>query len=213
MKRVAVVDYGMGNLLSVIRVLEFCGAKVDIADSPDQITLAERIVLPGVGAFADGMKELKRKHLLDSILNFASKERPFLGICLGMQMMLDISEEFGIHKGLGLITGKVTMIPQTGLNGNSHKIPHIGWNALVSSQGDESWRNTILDGLLSGQFVYFVHSYSVVPKRAVDQLAHCRYNGLELCAVIKSRNLYGCQFHPEKSGEVGVKIIQNFIGL
>jgi glutamine amidotransferase len=208
-----VVDYGMGNLLSVARMLEFCGAKVDITDSPDQIALAERIVLPGVGAFADGMQELKRKHLLEPILHFVSKNRPFLGICLGMQMMLDISEEFGVHKGLGLIAGKVTMIPQRDLNGNFHKIPHIGWNGLLMPDSRKSWKGTILEGIESGKFVYFIHSYAVVPENSADELAYCRYNGLHLGAAINSGNVYGCQFHPEKSGRVGVKIIQNFLGL
>jgi glutamine amidotransferase len=213
MKRVIVIDYGMGNLLSVTRMLEFCGAKVDITDSPDQISTAERVVLPGVGAFADGMKELKRKNLLEPVLHFVSKDRPFLGICLGMQMMLDISEEFGVHKGLGLIAGKVTMIPQTGLNGNSHKIPHIGWNGLQMPDNRKSWKGTILEGIEPGKFVYFVHSYAVVPENNIDELAYCRYNGLHLGAAINSGNVYGCQFHPEKSGEVGTRIIRNFLKL
>ena len=213
MADVSVVDYGMGNLLSVARMFEFCGAKVEITDSPHQIALAERIVLPGVGAFADGMDELRKKHLLEPVLDFASGNRPFLGICLGMQMMLDFSEEFGHYKGLGMISGKVTRIPQMGLNGSTHKIPHIGWNALVPSNCDGDWQKTILDGLDPGEFVYFVHSYSVIPERVEDNLACCMYNGIDLCAVVRSGNLYGCQFHPEKSGIVGVKIISNFLRL
>ena len=169
--------------------------------------------MPGVGAFADGMKELKRKNLLEPVLHFVSKDRPFLGICLGMQMMLDISEEFGVHKGLGLISGKVTMIPQTGLNGNSHKIPHIGWNGLQMPDSRKSWKGTILEGIEPGKFVYFVHSYAVVPENNIDELAYCRYNGLHLGAAINSGNAYGCQFHPEKSGEVGTRIIRNFLKL
>jgi glutamine amidotransferase len=213
MPNVVVIDYGMGNLLSVTRAFEYCGAAVIVTDSPTLIADAERVVLPGVGAFADGMKGLKKKKLIDAIKKFSSKNKPFLGICLGMQMMMDVSEEFGMHKGLGIVRGKVAIIPQVGSNGSFHKIPHIGWNGLRLPDSRKNWERTILEGIAPGEFVYFVHSYSVVPDNNVNELAQCQYNGLHLSAAINSGNLYGCQFHPEKSGEVGVKIIKNFLRL
>ena len=125
---VTVIDYGVGNLLSVSRALEHCGAQVDLADNPAQIARAHRLVLPGVGAFKDGMDGLRERALVEPIRQYASGGRPLLGICLGMQLLLDVSEEFGAHEGLGLIPGRVAAIPATTADGVPHKIPHIGWN-------------------------------------------------------------------------------------
>lgn len=208
--RVTVIDYGVGNLLSVTRALEYCGAEVSLTDSPDEIIKSERLVLPGVGAFEDGMKGLRDKNLIDAIKLFAEMNKPFLGICLGMQLMLDSSEEFGNHMGLGLISGKVQAIPNKGMNGESHKIPHIGWAGL---QIKHNSHNTILSDIPKDSCVYFVHSFCVVPSDDAHRLADCTYNGRVISASIHSGNIYGCQFHPEKSGEVGLKILSNFIAL
>ncbi|MBT6053016.1 MAG: imidazole glycerol phosphate synthase subunit HisH, partial [Candidatus Scalindua sp.] len=132
---VAVIDYGVGNILSVTRGLEHCGAKVKVTSSPEEILAASRVVLPGVGAFANGMAELRRTGLDDVVREVATKETPLLGICLGMQMLLDESEEFGTNQGLGLIPGKVIAIPSTTIDGHPQKIPHIGWNSLVLPEG------------------------------------------------------------------------------
>lgn len=212
MKKVTVIDYGIGNLLSVSRAFEYWGAEVILAGSPEAIARADRLVLPGVGAFADGMAGLKNRCLVDPMKEYASKGRPFLGICLGMQMMLDTSEEFGNHQGLGLISGKVAHIPHTGVNGQPHKIPHIGWNQLIPGSG-KGWPGTVLSDIKPGSSVYFVHSFTSVPSRDEHRLADCLYNGRVISAVIKKDLLYGCQFHPEKSGEVGLKILKNFIDL
>jgi len=210
-KNVVIVDYGMGNLLSVQRAFEHCGARVRITSSPAQIEKAEFLVLPGVGAFADGMRELEGRGLVKPIRAFAKTGRPFLGICLGMQMMLETSEEFGIYEGLALIPGKVVMIPKSGPDGTSHKIPHIGWNSLLPLHENGDWDNTILHGISPGETVYFVHSFSAAPVHPRNDLADCSYNGLRLCAAIQSGNAYGCQFHPEKSSSAGLRIIRNFL--
>jgi len=212
MKKVTIVDYGIGNLLSVRRAFEYCGADVEMADSPTVIAKAERLVLPGVGAFTDGMKGLANNNLVDAIRDYSAKNSPFMGICLGMQMMLDSSEEFGFHKGLGLIPGSVVRIGDKSVDGVSHKIPHIGWNSLLEGQAG-AWRNTILHQTLPGESAYFVHSFTPVPCDEKHRLADCEYGGLILSAVIQSGYLYGCQFHPEKSGQVGLRIIESFLKL
>jgi imidazole glycerol-phosphate synthase subunit HisH len=210
--KVVVVDYGIGNLLSVFRAFEKIGARVEVTSDSHKILKAERLVLPGVGAFADGMKNLCEYKLKDPIINFVKSQRPFLGICLGMQMMLSLSKEFGENKGLGLIPGQVVPIPPVGSNGNPHKIPHIGWNELQPGKGVD-WSKTILDGILHKSSVYFVHSYTPRPESESSWLASCDYNGCPLSAVIRSGNAYGCQFHPEKSGSVGLAILKNFLSL
>lgn len=213
MARVTIIDYGIGNLLSVARAFEHCGAETVVTGVPDAIETAERLVLPGVGAFADGMAGLRDRGLIDPIRKFAASNRPFLGICLGMQMMLDSGEEFGIHEGLGLIPGKIVPIPTTGADGTSHKIPHIGWNLLELPVSAPDWTHTILDGIRPQAAVYFVHSFTAFPVNPDHRLADCHYNGRLISAAIRSGFLYGCQFHPEKSGKVGLQIINNFIRL
>jgi glutamine amidotransferase len=211
MRNVVIVDYGMGNLLSVQRAFEHCGARVIITSSPNAVERAECLVLPGVGAFADGMRELHSRGLVEAIRKFSKTGRSFMGICLGMQMMMDTSEEFGIYEGLALIAGRVSMIPKAGSDGKHHKIPHIGWNNLLLPKNREDWSNTIFQDLSIGESVYFVHSFSVIPENPANDLADCDYNGLCICAAIQEGNVYGCQFHPEKSGPVGLKIIMNFL--
>lgn len=209
--KVVVVDYGMGNLLSVSRALEHCGAMVIISSNPAQIASAEYLILPGVGAFADGMSELKQRGLIEPIKSFIDSGRPFLGICLGMQLMFDVSEEFGECAGLGIIAGKVISIPDTTDDGRPHKIPHIGWNRLFKSHESRNWENTICAGIPEGAFVYFIHSYTAVPESDDVRLADSFYNGRRISAIVRSGNTYGCQFHPEKSGKVGLGIISRFL--
>lgn len=211
MPKVTVIDYGMGNLLSVTRAFEHCGAEVKLTGSPDEVKSAEFLVLPGVGAFADGMRELEKRKLIPAIRNFVEKERPFLGICLGMQMLMEQSEEFGRHKGLGFIPGRVERIPDTAVNHKPHKIPHIGWNELRKPSLSTDWNDTPLCDVEPGESVYFVHSYTAVPQNESDRLADCLYNGRRISAAVRSGKIYGCQFHPEKSGPVGLRIIQAFL--
>lgn len=211
MAKITLVDYGIGNILSVQRAFEYCGAQVMTTNDPQTIKSADYLILPGVGAFADGMQGLFERGLIEAILEFASKERPFLGICLGMQMMLGESEEFGLHEGLGLIPGRVVRIPDQDAHGIKQKIPHIGWNALTLPIEKENWKGTILEGIEMGETVYFVHSFTAVPIESANRLADTYYNGQLISAAIQSGYLYGCQFHPEKSGVTGLKIINNFI--
>lgn len=213
MVKITVVDYGIGNILSVQRAFEYCGAQVIISDKPQVIKDSDYLVLPGVGAFADGMKGLSDRGLIEGILDFAAQERPLLSICLGMQMMMGESEEFGLHEGLGLIPGRVVRIPDQDVQGLRQKIPHIGWNSLEVPREKETWNGTILEGVEVGATVYFVHSFTAVPENLSNRLADTYYNGQLISAAVQSGFLYGCQFHPEKSGVTGLKIIHNFIRL
>lgn len=211
MNSVSIIDYGVGNLLSVARAFQYFDASVNIVSTPEDILNAERLVLPGVGAFEDGMKGLTELNFVDPIKHFAQSGKPFLGICLGMQMMLSKSCEFGDHQGLDLISGEVVSIPLKGIDGTPHKIPHIGWNELVSLSENDDWSDTILKNTPQKSAVYFVHSFMAVPTSAKHRLADTLYNGQVISAMIKNENVYGCQFHPEKSGEIGLKIIQQFL--
>jgi imidazole glycerol-phosphate synthase subunit HisH len=212
-KRVTVLDYGVGNLFSVRRALEHCGAEVLFATDPGGIAAAERLVLPGVGAFADGMQGLRERGLPDPVREYAASGRPLLGICLGMQLLLSQSEEFGAHEGLGLIPGRVVAIPPAGLDGRAHKIPHIGWSRLLLPQGLRSWEGSILSGIREDEAVYLVHSFTGVPESVSHRLADCLYDGCLIAAAVRSGNVYGCQFHPEKSGPVGLRILAAFLAL
>ncbi len=208
--KVTVVDYGIGNVGNVIRALEHCGSEVLFTASPEEILGSARVVLPGVGAFADGMKGLSERGLVAPLKEYADLGRPLLGICLGMQMLMDTSEEFGTHEGLRLIPGKVVLIPSTAADGSPHKIPHIGWNKLVLPPGLADWHGTILEGMKTGSYAYFVHSFTAVPADPSHRLADCFYNGRLISAAVRRGSLWGCQFHPEKSGEAGLEIIRRF---
>jgi imidazole glycerol-phosphate synthase subunit HisH len=205
---VTVVDYGVGNLFSVTRALEHCGAEVHLARTAEAISSAQRLLLPGVGAFAIGMRELESRGFVAPLRQFASHGRPFLGICLGMQLMFEGSDEFGDSSGLGLMPGRVRAIPLRGADGRTHKVPHIGWSELRAA--GSGWETGLLGGVKQGAAVYFVHSYTAHPRES-DRIADADYDGCRISAVVRHKNLYGCQFHPEKSGEVGLTIVRNFL--
>lgn len=209
--QVAIVDYGIGNLLSVRRAFEHCGARVEVTDDPDVLLGAARMVVPGVGAFADGMRGLRERGLDRVIVEAAGKGVPVLGICLGMQVFATVSEEFGEHAGLDLIPGRVVPIPPTTLDGHRHKIPHTGWTALEEPGGGSDWNETILEDVEPGECVYLVHSFAVEPENPRHRLAECEYNGRRIAAAIRRDNVTGTQFHPEKSGPIGLKIIRRFL--
>lgn len=209
-RAVTIVDYGSGNLLSVARALERCGANVRLSGDPQEIASAERIVLPGVGAFADGMSGLRVRGLIEPLVAHAASGRPLLGICLGMQMLATASEEFGVNEGLGLIPGRVVAIPTRSVEGRPIKIPHIGWNELIPAP-DADWRGSVLEGTGPGTAVYLVHSFHVLPENPDHLLAQCLHGGHPLTAAIRSGSVMGCQFHPEKSGEAGLAILAQFL--
>jgi len=207
-----VVDYGVGNLLSVTRALAECGAEVSLTGDPQAVAAARCLVLPGVGAFGDCMVELERRGLAGPLRDYLRSGRPALGICVGMQVLLDIGEEFGEHAGLGIIPGRVRAIPNTRADGTPHKIPHIGWSEIYPSPG-RSWADTIFAAVRPGSCCYFVHSFTAEPADPAHRLADCDYNGRLVCAAVQAGAVYGVQFHPEKSGAVGLAILRRFLEL
>jgi glutamine amidotransferase len=208
--RVTVIDYGIGNLYSVCRALERCGGEVTLTADATKIEAAPRLVLPGVGAFADGMLGLRERGLVEPIQRYAASRRPLLGICLGMQMLASVSEEFGRHEGLGIIPGRVVPVPHETTDGRAQKIPHTGWNALVASPGAD-WGESLLKGTPEGTSVYLVHTYSVIPDDSRNSLADCLYGGHRITVAIRNARVEGCQFHPEKSGQAGLAMLAQFL--
>jgi glutamine amidotransferase len=208
---VAVIDYGVGNLRSVRAAFEHCGARVQVTAAPEEILRAARVVLPGVGAFANGMSELRRRGLDRVAREVASRGVPLLGICLGMQMLLGVSEEFGLTEGLDLIPGRVVAMRTTDCDGHPLKIPHIGWNGLLATAGRNGWRGSLLEDVRPAEAVYFVHSFMAEPDNPQHRIADCQYGGRAIAAVIARDNVSGCQFHPEKSGNVGLRVLRRFL--
>ncbi|MBQ7293511.1 MAG: imidazole glycerol phosphate synthase subunit HisH [Clostridia bacterium] len=204
---IAVVDYGVGNLFSLKSSLASIGAEAVVSGDEKVIRNADKILLPGVGAFEDAARKLRECGLDKVICDEAKKGKPVLGICLGMQMLFEKSFEYGEHKGLGLIKGEVRPIAE--VIGEGLKIPHIGWNALSFPKNKE--KNEIFKYLNEGDFVYFVHSY--YGANCEDSVIATSEYGANLTAAVASGNVYGCQFHPEKSGEVGLKILKAFCEL
>lgn len=200
--RVTVVDSGMGNLHSVVKALRKVGAQVLVTSDPQDVDSAEKLVLPGVGAFAENVKALVSRDLWNPVWAHAWRGFPFLGICVGMQLLLDESEEFGSHKGFGIIPGKVMAL-------KAPKVPHVGWNSLLRLN---SWDATPLQGLKEGADVYFVHSFVAVPADADDVLAFTTVEeNRGIVAAVRRGNVWGTQFHPEKSGEVGLAILRKWV--
>ena len=197
---IAVVDYGAGNIFSVINALKFLNQQCTLVREAKELDPCDKIILPGVGAFKDAVKMLKDRGLFEP-LKQQGKIKPFLGICLGMQLLFDKGYEFGETEGLGLIGGTVELM-QT-----RYKIPHMGWNSLVF----DNKNCPLLKDIGEGSYVYFVHSFLAVTKKE-NIAAHCEY-GLKVPALVENGNVYGAQFHPEKSGETGIKILNNFCNL
>jgi glutamine amidotransferase len=203
---IALVDYGIGNLRSVEKALQAVGAEVCLTSTPEGILSAEKVVLPGVGAFGDGMTGLRERGLVEAVQSLPAKGIPLLGICLGMQLFFEVGEEMGEHAGLGLIPGRVRRFPETGL-----KIPHTGWNQISFMPGSLHCPGIpLLEGLEYGCYAYFNHSFYCDPSKATDILARTEY-GLEYASVIGRGCLYGAQFHPEKSQAVGLQVLRNFV--
>jgi imidazole glycerol-phosphate synthase subunit HisH len=213
-QHVTVIDYGIGNLLNVVRALQHCKAEVTVIENATELTtLPERLVLPGVGAFADGMHEMRARGFDELVKRFAQTERPFLGICVGAQMLFDVGREFGNHEGLGLIAGRIQPVPDVDAQGKPHRIPHIGWSALVKPAQRQSWQGTPLENTSHGEAVYFVHSYAPQPADPKHRLANTFYNGVEICAAVAKDNVFGYQFHPERSAAAGLRMLQQFLAL
>jgi glutamine amidotransferase len=208
---ISIVDYGLGNLLSVQRGFEHCGYRATITSDPELILNSKKVVLPGVGAFPRAIELLKERNLFSVVKQVGLSGIPLLAICLGMQLLFDKSSEFGETPGLGLIPGNVDEIPNYDLSGNVIKVPHIGWNSLLPTNSELSWNGTLLHDTEPGQSVYFVHSYKVNLIDPENQISHTVHGGYNIPAVVVKENIYGCQFHPEKSGDVGLKILRRFV--
>lgn len=212
--KVTIIDYGLSNLLSVARAVEKLGFAPHITQKSADVRGAEILLLPGVGAFADGMGGLHRLDMLEPIWGCAQSGVPILGICLGMQMLFEASHEFGLHRGLGLIPGYVERLPEAGADGVPQRVPHVGWNALTPPPNTKpGFDSPLLEGTKPGEEMYFVHSFEAKPKNAEDTLAVCRYGGRAVCAAAGRGNVMGTQFHPEKSGPAGLAILEGFLRL
>ena len=203
--KIAIVDYGVGNIFSLYSSFRHIGAEVSLTSDPADLAAAERIILPGVGAFADAADKLRKSGLADAVLREARAGKPLLGICLGMQLLLDKSYEYGEHDGLGLIPGSVVSMEPVVPAG--YKVPHIGWNALHFPEGRP--KHPIFRDVEEGEFVYFVHTYYASDCEP-SVIASTEY-GAELTAAVANDNVVGLQFHPEKSGETGMKILRAFV--
>lgn len=210
-KKITIINYGLGNILNLKRAFEYLGASVIITNEHKEISKSSSIVLPGVGAFPNAMQSIDALQLKEILVSTAKKEIPFLGICLGMQLLFSESNEFGLTKGLGLIPGKVIEIPNSSKKGNKIKVPHMGWNSLILSEGISNWKGSILQANHPQEEVYFTHSYMGVPSDENNRLADCIYGDHRISAVVKNKNIVGCQFHPEKSGKSGLEILKQFI--
>ena len=211
--KITVIDYGLSNLLSVRRAFEHCGAEVEITGSRSRILAAKALVLPGVGAFKDGMAGLSALSLADAITDKCAVGTPLLGICLGMQMLFDESDEFGRHRGLGLIPGRVERIPGVDTDGAPQRVPHVGWAPVLPPPKRDGFAGTVFEDVPPGGELYFVHSYEAKPAHDANRLADTLYGGRRLCAAAHRGSVIGCQFHPEKSGELGLSVIRRYLAL
>lgn len=211
-KTVAVIDYGIGNLQSVRRALEVSGCEqIHVTTDPALLETCDGVVLPGVGAFADGMRGLREAGWVDPIRRYAASGKPLMGICLGMQMLASSSEEFGTHAGLDLIPGSVVAIPRAATSGEAMKAPFIGWTRLDTS-ASTCVPGSLLERHDPRHAVYLVHSYHVLPRDPAHVLATYPFGGHAVTAAIRMGNVTGFQFHPEKSGEAGLALMRQFIG-
>jgi len=205
-KSILIIDYGLGNLNSVSRGVAAAGGIPKISQNHKDLRDADKVILPGVGAFAAGMEGLKKGNFINTIKEYVAKDRELFGLCLGMQLLFEHSEEFGKHSGLGLVKG--TIKPLSPKNKQIFKIPHIGWNSLLKYKVSK-YTGTILEDVKDGDMVYFVHSFAAPVTSAT--LAQTEYGNQRFCSVVSYKNVSGTQFHPEKSGEVGQEILRQFI--
>ncbi len=205
--RIVIIDYGVGNLHSLQRALRHAGAKAVVSEDPEAAAKADALVLPGVGSFEAGMRGLAIRGLTDAVKRFAASGKPMLGICLGAQLLMSKGYEFGEHDGLGIVKGSVIRFPEKEVR---EKIPHIGWNTVREREKD-GWKGTIVETLHPSFDAYFVHSYLLLPDNQADSLGVTEYGGYRFSSLVKSGTIYGCQFHPEKSGVAGLALIKHFV--
>lgn len=207
MTTIAIIDYEIGNIRSIHNAFKSQGATVILTNDHETILAADGVILPGVGSFKHGMNQLNSKGLIETIKLYVATGKPLLGICLGMQLLFTKSFEFGENFGLGLIEGTVDKLELKSLN--ETKLPHVNWNVIEKS--DLNWDGTIFENIENCFDAYFVHTYAAKPVKSVEILSKTSYSNFIFCSAVKHKNVYGCQFHPEKSGVVGLQIINNFI--
>ena len=205
----AVVDYGMGNLFSIMNICKLVGIEAVKTSEKDVIANASAVILPGVGAFGVAMQVLQRLDLAGVLIDSVNNGKPFLGICLGMQLLMSESEEFGIHQGLNIIRGRVTRFSNVNNKNDKVRVPHIGWNKISLTQNSEA-KESILHSIHDGEFMYFVHSFFVTPEAEEVVITYTDYCGIRYCSGIQKDNLIAFQFHPEKSGPSGIQLFKNF---
>lgn len=209
-RRVVIIDYQLGNLFSVRQACEKLGCEVTVSNSPDLLLAADFAILPGVGAFSDAMDNMRSFGLSQAVQEYVASGKPLMGVCLGMQLLFSYSEEFGHTEGLGLIPGSVRKFHFTGPASKEYKVPQIQWNRIEPSR---SWGDTPLQYTGRGDFMYFVHSFYVVPDDPAHTLSHTTYGGMRYCSSVMHRNVFATQFHPEKSGLRGVGIYEQWLAL
>lgn len=210
MKKVYIIDYGMSNLLSIYRAIEKVSGVPILIDKPNNIAHWDYLVLPGVGAFPDGMSELKKRGFDEAIIEHSKTGKPFLGICLGMQLMLSCSEELEPTKGINLIEGEVKAIPKVGLHGKKIKVPHMSWNTITMNNEFSSYPHFQIE---HKPYVYFVHSYCAQTEIKHTTYSYTSIDGFSFSSIINKDNLWGMQFHPEKSGAEGLQLLSSFLEL
>lgn len=210
-----VVDYGIGNTFSVSQALRHCGASVELTGDLARIKAADRVILPGVGAFGRAVERLRVRGLEEAILRFIDSGRPFLGICVGMQVLMSVGTEFGTHRGFGVFEGGVEKVDIPAPGGGKLRVPLIGWSPLDAPGADAParWTDTPLEDCTPRSAFYFVHSFAAVPADLRDVLAVARHGEASVVAAIRRDNVYGVQFHPERSGACGLAVLQRFLEL
>ena len=206
-KKVSVIDYGIGNISNLLAAIHYCGVNAKVVTHYQDIKKSDYIILPGVGAFQYAINQLNNKNMTETIINHINSSKPYLGICLGMQLMLQKSYEFGEFNGLGVIQGEVISIRSQQVNNDNYKVPHIGWNKLIEKISD----NTLLTDSFNNKHMYFVHSYFANCFDQNNIIATVNYNNICIPAIIRHNNSFGCQFHPEKSGPDGLNVLKNFL--
>ncbi len=209
---VAIVDYGLGNLFSVARACERAGLVARVTSDKREVLSADGVILPGVGAFGDAMQNLRQLDLISPLRQIAHSDTPLLGVCLGQQLLMTESEEFGVHQGLNIVPGRVVHFGRPRGPRGVLKVPQVGWNRVHRPPGadDDPWQGTPLSGLADGTYMYFVHSFYVCPDDTSLTLSISRYGDIEFCSAIRWRNVVAFQYHPERSGTDGMSIYQNF---
>ncbi|MBD78435.1 MAG: imidazole glycerol phosphate synthase subunit HisH [Crocinitomicaceae bacterium] len=207
-KLTVIIDYNLGNLFSVKHACDHVGLNTVTSNDIDLIKKADALILPGVGAFGEAMNNIDQLNIRDAIIERTQAGIPLLGVCLGLQLLFDESEEFGHQKGLGLLAGKVKKLPGRSSDGKKFKVPQIAWNSIHATEN--LWEKSALNSVKDGEYFYFVHSYYVAPENDSEILCTTQYAGMKYCSGVMKNNIIAFQFHPEKSGEKGISIYRNW---